>query len=270
MTRVLRTAVAGLTLASLLLVSALPALANSNANVRVLHASPDAPPVDIYVNDSVVDGLTNVPFGTISDYLSLPADTYNVKVFATGTTTDPVIDADVTIDGGMSYTIAAIGALADITPQVLVDDPSMDYDNAQVRVVHFSPDAPAVDVAPDGADAVFSNLAFPDDTGYAALPAGDYDLEVRVAGTMDVALDLDPLTLDAGTAYSVFAIGFAAGGQNPLQVLVAADGRMLPDSSTLVEQPAAPDMLPLIIVGLLGVAAFSLISGRSRLATQNR
>jgi hypothetical protein len=269
-TRVIRTAVAGLTLASLLLVSALPAFADSDARLRVLHASPDAPAVDIWINDSAVDGLTNVPFGTISDYMNVPADTYNVKVFATGTTTDPVIDADVTLDSGMSYTVAAIGALADITAEVLVDEPAMDYDNAQVRVVHFSPDAPAVDVAPDGADAVFSNLAFPDNTGYAPLPAGEYDLEVRIAGESTVALDLDPITLDAGYAYSVFAIGFAAGGENPLQVLIAVDGMMLPDSSTLLESVPAQDPLPLIAVALLGLATFTLIVGRSRFATQAR
>jgi hypothetical protein len=269
MNRILRTAVMGLTLASLLLMTALPALANDDARIRVLHASPDAPAVDIYINDSMVDGLQNVPFGVISDYMAVPADTYNVKVYATGTTTDPVIDADVTVDAGMSYTIAAIDEVANIGAEVLVDDPAMDYDNAQVRVVHFSPDAPAVDVAPDGEDAVFSNLAFPDNTGYAALPAGTYDLEVRVAGESTVALDLDPLTLEAGTAYSVFAIGFAA-GEPPLQVLVAVDATMLPDSSTIGEQPAGTGVLPLIALGLLGAAAFSLIVARTRFATQAR
>jgi hypothetical protein len=33
----------------------------------VLHASPDVPAVDIFINDAMVDGLGNVPFGTISD-----------------------------------------------------------------------------------------------------------------------------------------------------------------------------------------------------------
>lgn len=202
--------------------------------------------------------------------MTVPADTYNVKVYATGTTTDPVINADVPVDAGMSYTIAAIGAVADITAQVLVDDPAMDYDNAQVRVVHFSPDAPNVDIAPDDEAALISNLAFPDNSGYAALPAGEYDLEVRVASESTVALDLDPLTLDAGTAYSVFAIGFAGGGDNALQALVAIDWVMLPDSSTLTQQPVQPDMLPLIAVGLLGAAAFVLIVARGRFATQAR
>ena len=273
MNRALRTMAVGLTIASLLLISAMPALANDDARIRVLHASPDAPAVDIWINDAIVDDLTNVPFGTISEYMAVPAGTYNVKVFATGTDTNPVIDADATVEAGTSYTIAAIGELASIGPKILVDSPAMDYDNAQVRVIHFSPDAPAVDVAPDGAAPVFANLAFPDDTGYAALPAGSYDLEVRLAGTDTVALQLDPLNLSAGTAYSVFAIGSAAEqplGGNELQALVVVDGQMLPDSSTATEQPTQASLLPLLVLVVAGAAAFALIYRRDRFATQAR
>ena len=169
------------------------ATAADTAKVRVLHASPDAPAVDVYLDDTIVDALTNVPFGTISGYLPVPAGDHNVKVYATGTTTAPVIDADVTLAAGASYTIAATGAVASITAQVLQDQPSPDCDGASVRVVHFSADAPAVDIATAGsdpADAVVKNLEYPNATGYVALPAGSYDLEVRLAGTTTVALDL--------------------------------------------------------------------------------
>src|SRR5688572_8134384 len=71
------------------------ATAADTAQVRVLHASPDAPAVDVYLDDTIVGPLTNVPFGTISGYLEVPAGDHNVKVYATGSTTDPVIDADV-------------------------------------------------------------------------------------------------------------------------------------------------------------------------------
>jgi hypothetical protein len=269
MNRYAKPLLTGAIVISLLLISALPALANDNARIRVLHASPDAPAVDIWINDAVVEGLTNVSFGTISDYMSVPAGTYNVKVYAAGSTSDPVIDADVTVNAGGSYTIAAIDELASIGAQVLVDDPAHDYDNAQVRVVHFSPDAPAVDVAPDGAAAVLPNLSFPDNTGYAVLPSGTYDLEVRLAGESTVALDLDPLALKAGSAYSVFAIGLA-GGEPPLQVLVTVDDQMLPDSSTVTEQPRPSSMLAPLALGLLGVATFALLLARGRFATELR
>ena len=55
------------------------------ANVRVVHASPDAPNVDVLVDNVVV--LTNVPYEAASAYLAVPAGTRNFKVNATGTTT---------------------------------------------------------------------------------------------------------------------------------------------------------------------------------------
>ena len=98
---------------------AMPVAAQDEAFVRVVHASPDAPNVDVWVDGETV--LTDVPFTAVSDYLTLPAGTYNVQVTATGST-DPVIDADLTLEAGTSYTVAATGLLADITATVLIDD----------------------------------------------------------------------------------------------------------------------------------------------------
>jgi hypothetical protein len=249
---------------ALLAISALPALAADNAQLRVLHASPDAPAVDIWINDAVVDGLTDVPFGTLSGYLEVPAGDYNVKVFAAGTDTDPVIDADVTLASGKAYTAAAIGELASITAAVFEDGGMAAADKAMARVIHLSPDAPAVDVAPDGADpadAVVKGLEFPDATDYLSLDAGSYDLEVRLAGTTDVALQLDPVDLEAGMAYSIFAIGSAAADpmdDNALQVLIGIDPTMLPDTAMGGQEMAAAGAPILLIAGLLGAAAFAL------------
>lgn len=244
-------------LAGLLAISASPVAAQDGARVRVLHASPDAPAVDIYINDAISE-WTNVPFGTLSDYVTVPADTYNIKVYATGSTMDPVIDADVPVDAGMSYTIAAINEVASIEAAVLEDNPALDYDKALVRVVHFSPDAGPVDIAPDGAEALIPGLAFPDDTGYAALDPGTYDLEVRPAGMMDVALQLDPLDLAGGKAYSVFAIGSAASpalGGNELSALVVMDAETLPDTAA-VDEATNSGIPTLALLGAIAVAAF--------------
>ncbi len=225
LTRVARVAIA----ASLLLSIAGPVSAADTAMVRVLHASPDAPAVDVYLDDAIVDALTNVPFGTISGYLDIPSGAHNVKVYATGTTSGPVIDADVTVAAGQRYTIAATNAVASITAQVIEDNPTPTCATAQVRVVHLSADAPAVDVATAGSapvDAVVKNLAYPNASDPLALPAGSYDLEVRLAGTTTVALALPGVAVEACKSYSVFAIGSAATpavGGNALQVAVAVD-----------------------------------------------
>lgn len=258
-TRLGRLLIAG----ALALAVAAPVSAADTAMVRVLHASPDAPAVDVYLDDAKVDALTNVPFGTISGYLDIPAGDHNVKVYATGTTTGPVIDADVTVAAGQAYTIAATDAVASISAQVIEDSPSASCDTAQVRVVHFSADAPAVDVATAGAapaDAVVKNLSYPSPTGYLALPGDSYDLEVRLAGTTTVALALPGVTIEDCMSYSVFAIGSAADpavGGNALQVAVAVDAtttKTLPATDTVgVAEGSVATSIGL--VGMLVIAA---------------
>ena len=81
---------------------------------------------------------------------------------------------------------------------------------AHVRFVHLSPDAPAVDVALDGGAVVFGDYTFKEASAFTPLDAGTYDLEVRLAGGSTVALDLDPITLEAGKIYTVWARGSAA------------------------------------------------------------
>ena len=197
------------------------------ARVRVVHASSDTPAVDVYADGNKV--LNNVPFKGASDYLSVPAGAHNFKVYATGSnpaTATPVINADVTLDAGTDHTIAAIGKLADIKPLVLTDDNSAPAaGKASVRVVHASPDAPAVDVAVKDGPVLFSNLAFGNGAGPAAVDAGTYDLQVRAAGTDTVALPLNGVQLTAGKIYTVFAVGLL-NGTPPLEAL------------TLVNDPA--------------------------------
>ncbi len=270
--------------AALVLTLAAPVSAADTAQVRVLHASPDAPAVDVYLDDAKVDALTNVPFATISGYLAIPAGDHNVKVYATGTTTGAVIDADVTVATGQKYTIAATGAVAAITAQVIEDTPSPSCTTAQVRVVHFSADAPAVDIATAGsapADAVVKNLAYPTASDYLALPGGSYDLEVRLAGTTTVALALPGVAVEDCNSYSVFAIGSAAEpplGGNALQVAVAIDGTA--ETAGAGATPPATDTIQpssgastdavgavaaLLVVAATGIAfAVSLASQRRR------
>ena len=247
------------------------ASASEHAMVRVLHASPDAPAVDVYLDDAKVDALTNVPFGTISGYLDIPSGDHNIKVYATGTTTGAVIDANVTVASGSRYTIAATNALAAIEAQVIEDEPTPSCDAAGVRVIHLSADAPAVDVATAGAapaDAVVKGLEYPNATGYLELPAGSYDLEVRLAGTTTVALALPGVAVEACNSYSVFAVGSAADpavGGNALQVVVAVDATAEAEEEGAAPTPPATDTVisdaSTSGEGSLGAALILLVAG---------
>jgi hypothetical protein len=197
------------------------------ACVNVVHASPDAPAVDVYVNDEVA--LSDLAFGAASGFVALPAGDYNVKVAPAGTSAEEaVIDADLTLEADMAYEVAAVGLVADIQPAVFpVDLAALESaEESAVRVVHASPDAPAVDVAVTGGDVLVENLAFPDASDYLMIPAGSYDLEVRPTGTEDVALALPGTAIPAGAAISVYAIGTLADGTLTVLPVVAAPASM--------------------------------------------
>ncbi len=179
---------------------------NDQARVQVVHASPDAPGVDILVDNSKVNSSALV-YPNNTGYLDVAAGVRNIKVNATGTATS-VINADVTFEKDKNYSVFAINRLASIEAAVLTDDLTAPAaGKAHVRFIHLSPDAPAVDITTTTGAIVFGNRAFKSATAFTPLDAGAYNLQVRVAGTSTVALTIPTITLQAGKIYTVFARG---------------------------------------------------------------
>ncbi len=243
-----------LALAALLAMPAATAAQGENAKVRVLHGSGDAPAVDVYANgDRIVEGLE---FGSITDYLEVPGAEYQIQVVPAGATLDEgpvVIDAPITFEAGTATTVAATGSLADgIVPQSVIDDPNPSPTEAQARVVHFAFDAPPVDIAPVGGDPIITNLAYPDDSGYANLPPGSYELEVRATGSPDAVVTLPPLEFAAGTSSSAFAVGSLEAGT--FTVVPALDASV-PTTAQVRILHGSPDAPPIDVV-INGVRVF--------------
>lgn len=131
----------------------------AKAKVRVAHASPDTPDVDVFVDGDRV--LSDVPFTTVSGYLELPADEYTVAIAAASNATSPdeaetvVFEGEIELDAE-EYTIAAIGEVAELLgedsvsgkafrPDIFTDKLGiLDDGDGRVRVYHASPGAPAV------------------------------------------------------------------------------------------------------------------------------
>ncbi|TPE44849.1 DUF4397 domain-containing protein [Pontibacter mangrovi] len=178
------------------------------ASVMVVHASPDAPGVDLYVDNTKVNSAAlNYPDNT--GYLDVEAGERNFKVTAAGAGVgSPVINADVDLEKDMSYTVFAADMLSDITPVVLEDDLIMPASGqAHVRFVHLSPDAPDVDVVVQGGPELFTDIEFKEATAFTPVAAGSYTVEVQPVGT-DVAAVTATLDLQPGKIYTVFAKGF--------------------------------------------------------------
>jgi hypothetical protein len=235
---------------ALVLTLATTALAQSGkARVRVAHASPDAPAVDVWVND--VKAFSSAAYKGITPYAALDAGSYGVKVVPAGATDPAVIDATLDLEGGTDYTVVAVGKLANIEPLVLTDNNSTPAaGKAHVRFVHASPDAPAVDIAVKGGPVLFSDVAFKGVGNYLPVDAGTYDLEVRLAGTDTVALNVPGVKLNAGIVYTIFAMGLA-GGSPALEAVPSMDAapQVLPETGEVVAM--ANGWLGVLAVGAL-------------------
>lgn len=183
------------------------------SKILVVHASPDAPKVDILLDNSFVDTLS---FPRNTSYIEINSGTRNVKVRATGTTIIP-IDANVNFDANKNYSIFAVDSLSKVSALITVDDLSTPASGkAHVRFIHLSPDAPAVNIIANGSVTLFSNRTFnktitASEQAFTPVDAGTYNLQVRTSEGNVLALDLPGITLTAGKIYTIFAKGFLGG-----------------------------------------------------------
>ncbi|MFH5798894.1 DUF4397 domain-containing protein [Haladaptatus sp. CMAA 1911] len=208
-----------------------------DAQVRIAHMSPDAPPVDVLVDNETV--VSNLSYGNVTDYASLSAGEHEVSITAAGDPSTVVFSGNETFDADTNYTVAATGLISGsgdtaFEPVVYEDNfTAPEQGNASVRLVHVSPDAGPVDVTVAGSNTtLFDNVSFRQATAYEQVPAGDYTLEVRPATANDSGevLKTFDVSLNDRTAYSAFAAGYAnqssvpAGSPDrPLDLILVTD-----------------------------------------------
>jgi hypothetical protein len=192
------------------------------AYLRLLHASPDAPSVDVYANNNLL--VRDLAFGILTNYFCLTPGPYRITVYPTGTQTNPLIDTTVTLANRTIATAAIIGMLADISLQVIPEPPVIiPYQNAAIRAIHLSPNTPNIDVTQADGTILFQNISYTTVTSYVAVTPGEYTLQLRLAGTDQILLAIPNVYLSWGRTYSVYAIGLQD-GTPPLQAIVALDG----------------------------------------------
>jgi len=186
---------------------------NNSSLVRVFHAAPQAPNVDVYVNDQMV--FSNLAFGDFTRYVYLDEGEYNVSVYLAGQKDRPVINQMVDVPSQQIFTIAATGNLDNLGLLVIPDkvskSPSQNY--SSVRVIHLSPNAPV-----DG-DTLFEDISFGEGTDYVDLNPGTYNVNVVLNTDKSVVLPLK-VTLNPDKIYTIYIIG------NPptLQAVQVVDG----------------------------------------------
>jgi len=190
--------------------------------IRLLHASPDAPSVDVLINNMPI--ALNLGYREFTEYMPFYPGRYNVKVFPSGNRINAVIDTEFNVAPDSIYTVAATGMLSDIGLLPIMDtrmvkQPTM----VGIKFGHLSPNAPRVDLKLSDGTVLFKNVGFNEVTKYITLPAGMYTLEIYVTGTNQRVLYVPNVNLLGNRFYSVYAIGLV-GEMPPLQVLIPLDG----------------------------------------------
>ncbi len=207
-----------LALALALAVSLAPASAAASpqgqlaAQVRVVNALVGAPAVNV-----MVDGIPAGPplvFGADPQYVPVPPGTHTIGLMPAGAAPPaPLLTTEITVASGNTYSLFAMGG-AGTSPQFLaLDDKVLGGlgDQAAVRFVNASPDAPAVDIAlPDGT-MLASGIAYGQARPYILVPSGTVAPEVLVAGTSTVLGTIPVVQARPGRRYTLAAVGLTSG-----------------------------------------------------------
>ncbi|MBN1552748.1 DUF4397 domain-containing protein [bacterium] len=182
------------------------------SRIRVAHLSPDAPPVDIWVNKSI-KAVESLEFPTGTDYLTLDSGTYTFDVVPSGAGVESSVleIKDLNLEPGMDYTAAAYNLVNSITAMALVDDNTdPDMDQIRLRAVHTAVGVGEVDiwVIPGMGEPspLWVDLAFGESGDYIDVPSAAYTLGFDADNDASPDVIFDVPSLPASTVANVFAV----------------------------------------------------------------
>ena len=207
--------------------------------LRALHASPDAPLVNIWIDGTPAlpdvdfnQGSGFVKVGQAENVTETGADV-NVQVEAILPGANAIFSYDLPLEFGTETTVIASGTIegADFGPIPVtntIGEP-IAAGSFRAQVVHAAPNAPAVDVYVTALDGALDNpvndspLAFGAYTGQLEVPAGPYQIRVAVpnaGGAPTVVYDSGEIPLPAGADLMIVATENVFLGDSAVQLMV--------------------------------------------------
>jgi hypothetical protein len=197
-----------------------------DATVRVLHAAPETPRLEVVLED---ESRTLLDYAEVSDRITLESGERRLQLIVAGES-EALIDLDTLFESGAQYTVLAAGRAGEILPIVLVDDPTpADTGETRIRLVHAAPTAGAVDIyvtqpgsllsteAPD-----LASVAFGDASDYMVLESRTYQVRVTTAGGGELLIDL-PLVVLSSTRVLTIVMMDTMGSGPPHGLIVLSD-----------------------------------------------
>jgi hypothetical protein len=189
----------------------------SPASLRLLQASPDAPPVDVLVDAKSV--AVNLAYGNDTGYLSVNSGSRHIHVVPSSGGS-PIFDQTISFTASANQTLLLTGPAAGIQPVMLSDAiPTVVANSGYVRLVNASATMGAADayIVPAGSSIVgvtpvAAGMTFDQSTGYQVTVAGNYQVFMTTPGTAKALLSTGSISLAASQNQTVVALDGVAGG----------------------------------------------------------
>jgi hypothetical protein len=189
-----------------------------SVRVRVAHASPDAPAVDLYAGETLI--IPALALGEMTGHIALPAGSTTLVLRPAGSpaTDEPALSADVTLDpAAPALTVAVVGELGDATLALRVfpdNVADLQPDSARLAVVNGIPGAAVGAALADAAGtALVSAVGFGAQGAAADIPAGEFMVLINITGVeTPVDLVVPAEKYNGGMYYSLLVFGGGAAG----------------------------------------------------------
>lgn len=175
-------------------------------SVRILHAVPNAPNVDVYLNGSLI--TSNLAFGKISKYSQLSSGEYEFQLFKASTYDKPLLSQNVQLIANANYT-ASIVALSNNLYLFRLKDDNIPATKSQafLRFINLSSNSPLLSLALPNSVTLFNEAEYLEATGYYPLSSGIFNFEILLGSSQTATKYIKNITLDGGKFYTIYIIG---------------------------------------------------------------
>ena len=188
--------------------------------VSIYHAAPDAPPLDITVDNRRINSQP-FRYSDFSGYLTFYTGDREIKITSTGAV-NTLVDTTVSVVEGKSYSLFVIDRLSALETLWVRDSAAAPAPGkAMVRFVNLSPDAPALNLTTDQSTVLFGDAGFKAVTNFTEVEAKTFSLAVTGSTSGENLLSAEEIQLLPGRFYTVVVRGFRnppAGNTNVLSL----------------------------------------------------
>ena len=190
---------------------------SDTAQIRVFQGAAGVSAVNILVAGTLQ--AANLNYGAATDYLTIKTGSIHVQAVLASDGSS-VLDQSFSIASGAHETLFITGTSSSVTSTVIGDGGTTTVTgNGHVRVFNGSNTMGSSDVyivnpgtGLTGATPAAKNVGFGSDSGYQAIPAGNYEVFLTAPGTTVVNFASGPLNLASTTTNQTVVVFDAAAG----------------------------------------------------------